>query len=182
MSSAVSLERMTSYKMPAITAGTIVRYFPSGTRTARRPDIAQVKTVSERSVVLVLTWGQQIDTVRHVDDPKLTLNADQRENGAWDYTDEHYQRAAWEQSVEKRLSELESGIPEKTKPASKPSGGISKYQELRKRAKSAGVKFSGNPTKEWLETQLKEVSDAEGTSTGDAVPSMAGEGGAGEEG
>lgn len=180
MSQANPLE-LSSYKMPAVKAGMIVRWFPSGTRTARNPDIAQVKKVSERSVVLVLSYGQQIDTVRHVDDPKLTLNADQRETGAWDYTEEHYQRAAWESHVDKKIEFLERALRD-GKPKKSAGKGISGYHDLRKRAQAAGVKFSGNPPKAWLEEQLGEMSDEAGASTGSSLPDMAEQDRAGEEG
>lgn len=168
MTLAIPLETLNSFVMPTVRQGAIVRFYPSGRRTARQAEVATVLRVSDRSVVLRIESNVRMDTVRHVDDPKLNLNRDQRETGAWDFTEEHYERAAWFEQVDKRLKSLESKAVSKVINKAREESPASSYHTLRRKAKQLGVVFSGNPRKEWLVEKIEELSDGRASTGGDS--------------
>lgn len=91
-----------SFVMPRPEIGQCITWFPSGER--KGGETSFVLNVGRRNIVLRTATGTPMETVRHIDDPKLKLNADQRMSGAWDFTDESKQAIA----NNKRLGDLES--------------------------------------------------------------------------
>ena len=57
--------------------------------------------------------GQIHEGVRHYDDPKLEWNADHRENGCWDFTDEWKRTEKQAKDILSRLDALEKTKPKK---------------------------------------------------------------------
>jgi len=159
---------MEDFTMPHIQGGTTVLWYPFGIRDGNKPQVAIVTRVSGRNVNLFqMISGANIQHSRHIDDPKLTLNADQRESGGWDYTDEFKDQVLWREEVARRLAAANSPMfPDKDadelviekKPVAKsvPKGReiLDDYVVLRRKAIEAGVIVRGNPKKKWLLTQL----------------------------
>lgn len=154
MSQVVSTQSL-DFDMPVPHVGATIRWYPSGLVDARPPGIGQVLRVFHRSLSIQLPSGVRMDAVRHINDPKLQLNVDQRECGAWDFVAEVYERAAWEKKIEDRLKALE-GEDSEEKP-------IAKYHELRQEAIDLGVEFTGNPKADWLREKIKELTDGSST-------------------
>jgi hypothetical protein len=117
-----------------------------------------------------------VDAVRHVDDPKLTLNADQRENGAWDFTDEDKQGLQQRNELTVRVEILEAQVrslvrdarmdkqPAKMPPAKSPpsyrgqlaSERLQKHHARIRQMRELGLDVPKNPSKQ----QLDELWDA----------------------
>lgn len=78
------------FKMPPTHVGMVVAWLPGG-RRERSYQVGIVVKISPsaRALTLRMADGALKPTVRHVDDPKLDFIEDAREQGAWDYTDEH---------------------------------------------------------------------------------------------
>lgn len=106
----VLIEKIESFVMPLVSSGMPVRWYPFGVRDSREAEIAFVVKASGRNVNLRTASGQFRSAVRHVDDPKLTLNAAQRESGAWDFTDDWYQESKNKSDIEKRMAQLSDRI------------------------------------------------------------------------
>jgi hypothetical protein len=84
-------QEIMDYKMPVVRLGAPVQWFANG-NAVRDSVLGWVTKVGHRGVRIHLCTGVWFDTVRHISDPKLRLSQDQRENGAWDFTEE-YQNA-----------------------------------------------------------------------------------------
>ena len=93
-----------AYSMPKVALGTPVLW---RSRKGREPQIAFVFRVSARNVHLATAMSGIKEAVRHEDDPKLRLNADQREMGAWDFTDHHKQQMKEREELLQRIEALE---------------------------------------------------------------------------
>lgn len=101
------LDPIAAYQMPRPSLGSQILWYPHASRT-ETPEIAFVLKAGARSIVITTAGGASIDTVRHVDDPKLELNEYQRLNGAWDFPET--ERILPE--LQKRVSALEAEIKE----------------------------------------------------------------------
>lgn len=104
------IDKIESFVMPYVSAGVPVKWFPFGVRDGRDTEIAFVVKASGRNVNLRTAAGGFKSAVRHVDDPKLSLNAAQRESGAWDFTDDWYQSNKNRSDIEKRLAQLNERV------------------------------------------------------------------------
>ncbi len=100
-------EELEQYVMPRPARGQQVLWYPDADRT-KEPEIAFVKGVSKRSLVLQVN-GVAIDTVRHVNDPKMKVNEFQRVNGGWDYPETELRL----QELLKRIESLEKAVAER---------------------------------------------------------------------
>ncbi|HHK42056.1 MAG TPA: hypothetical protein ENJ50_06515 [Planctomycetaceae bacterium] len=85
----VSQEEILSFEMPVPPIGLPVLWYSTGFDDSRRRQIGFVRYVSARNIGITLPGGQKVDAVRHVDDPKLRLNPEQRETGAWAFTPDY---------------------------------------------------------------------------------------------
>jgi hypothetical protein len=81
-----------AFKAPDVLVGQDVVFYPMAHVNSRRPSLGKVIWIGQNQrIVNILETDQHGKTlvreaVRHIDDPKLKLNEDQRENGAWDFT------------------------------------------------------------------------------------------------
>ena len=107
--------------------------------------------------------GGYYESVRHIDDPKLKINSDHRENGAWDFTEYHKETKLAAATLDERLSRIEDvmgvgkPIEEKVeKETTKPQE--VKYKSLRDQALELGIEFKGNPKRQWLEEKVAALS------------------------
>jgi hypothetical protein len=75
-----------AYEMPRPCPGQTVTWFPSGSRDGKGEN-AQVLSAGKRNIVVLRASGGAMESVRHVEDPKLKLSAEQRASGAWDFTE-----------------------------------------------------------------------------------------------
>lgn len=78
-------EDISNFTMPRPSRGQCIAWYPNGTRGDS--ETAFVLSVGKRNIVLRTATGIPMETVRHIDDPKLQLNAEQRASGAWDFTE-----------------------------------------------------------------------------------------------
>src|SRR5688572_8889207 len=92
-----------AFEMPRPCMGQCVAWYPSGTRL--NSEIAFITRVSKKNVELQRASGTYMTAVRHIDDPKLQLNEDQRESGAWDFTEQDKKQLVNEKRIE-TLAEL----------------------------------------------------------------------------
>lgn len=109
--------RIDAYVMPKPPKGSAVLWYPHGLKT-EAPEVGFANKIGHRNLVVALIGGVFKETVRHIDDPKLTLNAAQRENGAWDFTDETKERIALRSEIgtlRDKVAELEDLIVGKKK-------------------------------------------------------------------
>ena len=104
-------EAILNFRMPKAPVGLQVLWYRQGTRDTTSPEVAYMLHAGARTATLhVATTSRRIDAVRHVDDPKLELSPDQRENGAWDYTQEYRALEQFKQNVEGRLKSIEKQL------------------------------------------------------------------------
>lgn len=138
------------FTMPVPSAGMPVLWYAAGVKTGRKPEVGFILNVGNRSVRLRTAFGELKETVRHVSDPKLQLNRDQREGGAWDFTDEHYHKASWTAEVDQRLRQIEARLAGNPKIPED-------YKEMLEEARRLGLSFRGNPKREKLERLISEA-------------------------
>jgi hypothetical protein len=112
-----SIDQMTSdeienWVMPTVSLGQPVIFYPDGTpikRSGRPLALGFVTQKGRRSITLRMPDGTAKMGVRHVGDPKLQMGAgDQRENGAWDFTD--YDRGQVIQKLQDEMAKLRSDV------------------------------------------------------------------------
>jgi hypothetical protein len=84
---AAELLAVETYAMPRPKKGVQLLWYPHANPT-EDPEIAFALKVGHRAVLLQTASGVAVDTVRHLSDPKLHLNDDQRANGAWDFPED----------------------------------------------------------------------------------------------
>ncbi len=109
-------KEIAEFVMPRPNLGQAVTWFPSGTRT--NGEMAYVLTIGRRNLVVQRASGIAMDSVRHVDDPKLSLSVEQRASGAWDFTERDKQLDKLQATVEllqARVVTLEEFINEPAK-------------------------------------------------------------------
>jgi|TARA_R100000808_G_C2154923_1_gene166444 hypothetical protein len=163
-----TLEEIQSFQMPSVQVGTPVEFYITGTREGTEPRIGFVLRISRsgRNVVIRTADGGHFDAVRHIADPKLQLNADQRENGAWDFTEFYKSELEERRNILERLEALEGTGPTPQNkivaPAEIPQEVESEtveetYSGLRERAMELGIEFKGNPKRKWLEMKIGEA-------------------------
>lgn len=163
--STVTQEEIQSFVMPSVKLGLAVSWFANGLRSGPY-QVAFVIRVSHRNVHLVTATRGIFEAVRHIDDPKLQLNADQRESGAWDFTDDHKYRIQEMTKLTERVGRIERAVAtllkkmEKPKTQRKSSPGLSDYRRLRQQVVDAGIPVKGKPSKSWLLSELEKVSNS----------------------
>ena len=148
-------EELHNFKMPEVVVGTPVTYYPTGMIEGSDVRVGFIIRVSRsgRNVVVRTADGGHFESVRHIDDPKLKLNVDHREAGAWDFTAFHKGELVERQEIMGRLDKLE-GRKSATPPA--PEKIEEPYSNLRARAIELGIEFKGNPKRQWLEIKVVE--------------------------
>jgi hypothetical protein len=99
-----------NFTMPFATPGMPILWYPRGTYDRTTCSVAYMIHCGHRTAVLLTSTGQRRDAVRHVSDPKLSLSEDQRENGAWDFTDEYKRMKQMEASLMSRLGAIEQRL------------------------------------------------------------------------
>ena len=109
-----SQEAIQNFVMPTIKQGMPVRWYPHGEIDGRTPEIGFAVKVGGRSIVLRTASGIQRDTVRHIDDPKLKLSVQQRENGAWDYTEDHLAQQELLTELQTQIDSLKKTVAQLT--------------------------------------------------------------------
>lgn len=96
-----------SYAMPQATAGLPIVWYPMGMYDRTNRMVAYMVHCGNRTAVIQTSTGQRRDAVRHLSDPKLKLSDDQRENGAWDFTEEYVRGREMEKTLLERLQRLD---------------------------------------------------------------------------
>ena len=77
-----------------------------------------VLEAGHRNIVVQRISGVCMETVYHVNDPKVAVSKDIRDQGAWDFTEEYYQRAKDVDrmaALEARIAKLEAFLDEPKK-------------------------------------------------------------------
>lgn len=135
----VDKEAIRNYKMPAPYVGAAVVWYATGAPQRNAAQLAFVRHVGTRNIGLQLPTGTRVDAVRHVSDPKLQLSADQRENGAWDFTEQDVVMERRLRLLMERIERLEGAEPAQPKKTQK-APHLRALSELRKHAKALGGK------------------------------------------
>ena len=148
-------EELHNFVMPEVVVGTPVTYYPTGMIEGSDVRVGFIIRISRsgRNVVVRTADGGHFESVRHIDDPKLKLNVDHREAGAWDFTEFHKAELVERQGIESRLDRLEG---RKTTSPPAPEMIEEPYSCLRSRAIELGIEFKGNPKRQWLEVKVVE--------------------------
>jgi hypothetical protein len=148
-------EELHNFVMPEVVVGTPVTYYPTGMLEGSDVRVGFIIRISRsgRNVVVRTADGGHFESVRHIDDPKLKLNVDHREAGAWDFPEFHKAALVERQGIEIRLDRLEGR--ESTSPPA-PETIEEPYSSLRSRAIELGIEFKGNPKRQWLEIKVAE--------------------------
>jgi len=152
MESVTKLLQM-DFDMPEVDEGTPISYYANGKRDTSFPRLGFVIRISRsgRNLMLRTSDGHIFDAVRHLDDPKLRINSDHRENGAWDYTDHYKKERDAREDLGNRLVRLEDLIDSQK--------GTGSYRSLRQKAIDLGIEFKGNPKRSWLEEKVSAGSE-----------------------
>jgi hypothetical protein len=107
-----------AYKMPNPKRGQQLLWYPHADKN-EQPEVVFARKVGNRSVLIALGGGQCIETVPHLNDPRLGWNDDQRSSGAWDFPETEREIAALKEEVGKlksRVEQLEGVFNEPAKP------------------------------------------------------------------
>lgn len=96
------------YVMPPVRHGQVVAWYPPTGR--QEPESAIVIRVAPRNVHLSTATRGVREAVRHVSDPKLRLNPEQREMGAWDYTDDYKTQLQEFQQIREHIAALQRQV------------------------------------------------------------------------
>lgn len=154
-----------NFEMPEVAIGTPVTFYATGMVEGTEPRIGFVVRMSRsgRNLVLRAAGGGYYESVRHIDDPKLKINADHRENGAWDFTEYHKDTLMAAKALAKRLNRIEEVMglsgPTEEKAEKKPAEPQEvSYKSLREKALELGIEFKGNPKRQWLEEKVAVLS------------------------
>jgi hypothetical protein len=103
------MKAINSFTMPTASPGMQVLYYRNGVQDRTRVEIAYMLHANARTAtIFALMSNRRMDAVRHVSDPKLKLSPDQRENGAWEYTEEYRERIAQRSELTARLQKIET--------------------------------------------------------------------------
>ena len=160
MSIVPTQEEIQTFKMPEVEVGTPVTFYANGLKEGTEPRIGFILRISRsgRNVVIRTAEGGHYESVRHIDDPKLQLNSDHRENGGWDFAEFHKQELKEREEIRARLAALEFSATKKTVRRKKASDSKTEetYSSLRERALGLGIEFKGNPKRQWLEQKVQE--------------------------
>jgi len=158
-----------NYRQPRCTVGTAVLWYRNGLRDRTVVEVGYMLQCGERTSVISTSGGRRVDAVRYIDDPKLMLSPEQRENGAWDFTDDFRDRIEtkqvlkkWIDDVERRLDKLEEGLTigaskAKGKKAGKAPAHLERYRQLRAKAAQLGMKLQQKVSAD----ELQRLVDAE---------------------
>lgn len=144
-----------TFEMPRCTVGLPILWYRNGVKDRTSVEMAYMLTCGSRTAVIHSSSGRRVDAVRHIDDPKLKLNSDQREQGAWDFTDDYKEFHRWKGDISKKLADLEARLAARSTTGAKrgPKPGCeappqwTRYQALRRRARELGLQF-GRRTKQ----------------------------------
>lgn len=98
--------RIDEFKQPAVDAGTQVLFWPTGYRDRSRQTTGIIERNNGRNCV-IRVGATLHHAAPHVNDPRLTLNNDTREDGAWDFTTDYLQRQENARLVERATRCLE---------------------------------------------------------------------------
>lgn len=79
-------EAAMKFVMPRPARGQAIVWYPHGVKDGNS-EVAFVLSIGTRNIIISRASGVCEEGVRHIDDPKLSFSADQRESGAWDFTD-----------------------------------------------------------------------------------------------
>jgi hypothetical protein len=174
---------MRDFSMPFATPGMPILWYRRGTFDRTSVEVAYMIHAGSRTAVILSSTGRRLDAVRHISDPKLQLSEEQRENGAWDFTDEYKRAREIEERILARLDVLEERIgiqvldaePQDEKPADeKPREGASRnppkvspqmqeYRDLLRRAKDMGIDVPAGASKaevlSWMEKKQPVAAD-----------------------
>lgn len=105
---------MQKYKQPTVYRGMPVIWHPHGIVSNRGAVVAFVTSCHpNRNNVALFIPGHRFgirESVLHVSDPRLKLGNDQRENGAWDYTEAHLEDQKQRESLLDRIGSLEKKL------------------------------------------------------------------------
>jgi len=151
----VTDQEIADYVMPLVEEGSPVLWYRHGLKGGCEPEVAFIAKVYHRNVTLYLISGPRATAVRHASDPKLQLNVEQREFGAWDFTEQQKEYESFREDIINRVMALEGNVPADS--AEKSGSKSREYHQLREFAIKKGVPVSGNPKKEWLEDQLAAI-------------------------
>lgn len=107
------LQQAEDFKMPVPYRGQKLLFWRRG-NLAAPPEIAFAITVhrSGRSVEVQLLSGQMQATVIHRADPRCLMAPEQKENGVWDFAEEHTVLPTKIDQIERRLDRIESRLDE----------------------------------------------------------------------
>jgi len=143
----------TEFTPPSISAGMQVIWYRHGVRRESDSIVGFMLHKGRRTSQIFLINGRRVDAVRHIDDPKLQLNADQREAGAWDFTEGHKDYIEHRQKTEARLDQIEKDISKlivssgvrRAKPSVAAAGkeNLHKYQVLKSQVLELGLYVKG---------------------------------------
>lgn len=99
--------QLANYTMPKAERGMPIVWYPQGV-TNRNGKLAFVQNSQlGRNSIDVFVAGQRVaifSACPHVSDPRLKLGVDQRENGAWDYTEAWKRNEEWKKKVDEAIS------------------------------------------------------------------------------
>lgn len=155
--------RMLAFEMPAVTHGQIVAWYQNGIASSK-PQVAYVTRVNARTVTLLTAMNGVKETVRHAEDPRLRGHHEQRENGAWDFTEAHKAAELRLTALEARIHILEQVAANATMLDDPQKQKVAEYRILRQRALEMGIEMKGTPSRLWLERKIREEY-ASGTSS-----------------
>lgn len=96
-----------TYHMPRVSPGQQVLWYKRGFADKGSVEVAYMIHCGERTATIVSATGKRADAVRHIQDPKLKLSPEQRENGAWDFTEDYRELERFKVEVRVRLERLE---------------------------------------------------------------------------
>ena len=146
------------FRPPQATIGTQVIWYRHGKKRTQDATIGYLVHCGNRTATIYLCTGRRVDAVRHINDPKLSLSSEQREQGAWDFTQDYYETRDrikfLEGEVRKLMSAVmgdkqksnsaeDSEVRKKRQVSENVGNGLREFRELKRKAEEMGLNHSG---------------------------------------
>jgi seryl-tRNA synthetase len=152
--------------MPEVAVGTQVLWYRYGRRRKQDAMVGYIIQAGARTATVFLANGRRMDAVRYIDDPKLDLSADQREQGAWDFTEDYRELQKFMKSIRRELDELTrlvtqslGPLPNKKKKGNpRANDNLKEFRVLQAQCKEAGI-GTKNMSKKDMENALAALPD-----------------------
>lgn len=133
----VSPDELSDFQMPLPHVGQTVLWYPLGRVDPRHVRAAIVTAVRNGSVSVWQVGAYARDGVKHVSDPRLRMNQEQRADGAWDFTPADIRMSRFLDQLE-RMESSQQNLDAVTRDSPNRGAAMSQLWTLRRKCQEMG--------------------------------------------